>query len=494
MSNLKQIEGRWQGRGYAAPRTFFQSDEAGFYLDFATTQQLYQDNAAATPLTTPDQAVGLVADRSRARSPITVAAAVQASLGLRPKWGRGPKSRRNRMLESAGSTGWAAAGSTAPTVTNGVTYLGNSCMSVLFAAGSPNGYLNCRAARNIQVTPWSGGVTYAQSLDIALSRPLVGAEALQVILYSSVGLMGSYTINAANSATLAAGAFVRLSHTGVGGAGTGSLWPVITPSGTLASDVTVYSKNIQIEVAPASAYQTVGTTILDMTEASIPTFGFIRPDMLDDVLTATVPAAQTGDVLVFGRNGSWIETGVTYGSGSAWSIGANTVTGLPQGLLTAIGDIVGIVAIGRTLTAAERTMALEYHKARGAAAWLVAGAEGVVNGGFATDTVWTKGTGWTIGAGVATHAAGLGSDIEQAGLLTAGVAYLLTVDLAAVRATSIMYVHDGAAYMEIVPTLTVGTKKAVFVAKATRQLSIRLGSLADADIDNVSLKPLTVSP
>lgn len=36
------------------------------------------------------------------------------------------------------------------------------------------------------------------------------------------------------------------------------------------------------------------------------------------------------------------------------------------------------------------------------------------NGGFDSDTIWTKGTGWSIGSGVATHASGTASQIDQA--------------------------------------------------------------------------------
>lgn len=38
------------------------------------------------------------------------------------------------------------------------------------------------------------------------------------------------------------------------------------------------------------------------------------------------------------------------------------------------------------------------------------------NGDFATDTVWIKGTGWTIAAGLGTHAAGAAGNLQQTGL------------------------------------------------------------------------------
>lgn len=57
------------------------------------------------------------------------------------------------------------------------------------------------------------------------------------------------------------------------------------------------------------------------------------------------------------------------------------------------------------------------------------GAEQVTNGTFDTDTDWTKGTGWTIGSGVATKAAGVASSLTQSKTFTVGslMAVTLTV-------------------------------------------------------------------
>tara|TARA_R110000824_G_scaffold40166_1_gene120640 strand:- start:4519 stop:6642 length:2124 start_codon:yes stop_codon:yes gene_type:complete len=55
--------------------------------------------------------------------------------------------------------------------------------------------------------------------------------------------------------------------------------------------------------------------------------------------------------------------------------------------------------------------------------------ETVTNGTFASDSDWTKGTGWTIGAGVATASAGTGSDLSQSLTLTPGAYFVLEFDL-----------------------------------------------------------------
>ena len=56
---------------------------------------------------------------------------------------------------------------------------------------------------------------------------------------------------------------------------------------------------------------------------------------------------------------------------------------------------------------------------------VAAGADIVVNGLFASDTGWTKGTGWTIASDKATHAAGTGADLSQ-DILTDGSVYRIT--------------------------------------------------------------------
>lgn len=57
------------------------------------------------------------------------------------------------------------------------------------------------------------------------------------------------------------------------------------------------------------------------------------------------------------------------------------------------------------------------------------GPELVTNGGFDTDTDWTKGTGWTIGSGVATKTAGSAAGLDQnTPILTFPGTYRITYD------------------------------------------------------------------
>jgi hypothetical protein len=91
----------------------------------------------------------------------------------------------------------------------------------------------------------------------------------------------------------------------------------------------------------------------------------------------------------------------------------------PSDLTTLFQDGAGTTPV----TAVEQPVRLMLDKRIGITA---IGADTVVNGAFAADSDWTKGTGWTIGSGVATKAAGTAAVLSQAASLTAGTDYLVT--------------------------------------------------------------------
>ena len=65
------------------------------------------------------------------------------------------------------------------------------------------------------------------------------------------------------------------------------------------------------------------------------------------------------------------------------------------------------------------------------------GPELVTNGTFDTDSDWTKGTGWSISGGQATHVAGTASNFSQAvSYGSAGTVYALSVDVVSISGGS----------------------------------------------------------
>lgn len=113
----------------------------------------------------------------------------------------------------------------------------------------------------------------------------------------------------------------------------------------------------------------------DVVEDGAASPAYLRFDLSDDKMTHTFPNGFTGDVMLFGRNGSWVEENVTIAPNGGLDIGPRAVTGGIPGTLDAIGDVVGWLPVGRTLSAQERQYMVDYYKERGAKGLLVPGPE-----------------------------------------------------------------------------------------------------------------------
>jgi hypothetical protein len=116
------------------------------------------------------------------------------------------------------------------------------------------------------------------------------------------------------------------------------------------------------------------------------------------------------------------------------------------------------------------------------------GTDLVSNGDFATDTIWTKGTGWTIAAGVGSHAAGTASDIEQTVSITEDTYYRVAFDVANRTAGSVTPVVGGTSGTAISANGT--DNRETIRAGATTVLAFSATSDFDGDIDNVTLQPI----
>ena len=77
----------------------------------------------------------------------------------------------------------------------------------------------------------------------------------------------------------------------------------------------------------------------------------------------------------------------------------------------------------------------------------------IANAGFDTDTVWTKGAGWTISGGRASHAAGTAANLTQTGISVSAVPYRFGFALSSVSA-------GGARFFTNAPTVAGGYQTA----------------------------------
>ena len=156
----------------------------------------------------------------------------------------------------------------------------------------------------------------------------------------------------------------------------------------------------------------------------------------------------------------------------------------PSDLSTLFQDTAGTTPV----TTAGQTVGLMLDKSQG----LTLGPELVTNGTFDTDTDWTKGTGWTIGSGVASKASGSSGTITQpVSGLTAGSVYAVSVDVNTfVSGGSSIRLTFGGSTGESTTTPP-DTLTNFFVATSEIQsVSVFVGGLATAEIDNISVKEL----
>lgn len=116
------------------------------------------------------------------------------------------------------------------------------------------------------------------------------------------------------------------------------------------------------------------------------------------------------------------------------------------------------------------------------------GSELASNGRFATDSDWTKGTGWTIASGVATKAAGTASVISQSVTLTAGKHYVVFFTMTRTAGTLTPQVTGGTTVADTSHN-TSRSSTFTFVAQTgNTTLEFSADAAFAGTLDNVSIK------
>ena len=229
------------------------------------------------------------------------------------------KSVTNLQPQSETSGGWVAAGSTPPGVTQVPDINGVSAARIDFLPGMSAGYAGCRAGRTQAgyVFPIQAGVSYANSLFVMVSRPLTGAESLQIYCTGTYGGPG-FGINQLNSSAYV-GSFSRVllpaSVMGLSGANAF----VIYLSGPVNSPLTVFITRMQVEVGDkvTSYYPSLETFT---SRASVGTY--IGIDGLIKTAPANTPRMQYDPMNPFAPPRLLLESAATnYAKGSETLIG-----------------------------------------------------------------------------------------------------------------------------------------------------------------------------
>jgi hypothetical protein len=122
------------------------------------------------------------------------------------------------------------------------------------------------------------------------------------------------------------------------------------------------------------------------------------------------------------------------------------------------------------------------------------GEEKVVNGDFATDSDWTKGTGWTISGGSASFNTTTNNSLTQSGFANSKI-YKVSIGVVSyVRGNPFIAIGQGSQYT--IPT-SIGTH-IIYVTSGSVDAILRIysggfGSGGEGSIDNVSVKEVRAS-
>ena len=116
------------------------------------------------------------------------------------------------------------------------------------------------------------------------------------------------------------------------------------------------------------------------------------------------------------------------------------------------------------------------------------GDELVTNGDFATDSNWSKGTGWTIANGVASQSGG-NATLQQSGILTANKIYKLVFEITEITSGSVRCYFGGnySTYRS-----STGTYTEYITNGSTSTFFIQGNASFTGSIDNVSVKEATI--
>jgi hypothetical protein len=173
-------------------------------------------------------------------------------------------------------------------------------------------------------------------------------------------------------------------------------------------------------------------------------------------------------------------------AGAAINNPQNLFTATDQGFVYDNNDLTSFYldSAGTTQATVNGLVGLQFDKSKS----LTLGAESVTNGGFDTDTAWTKGTGWAIGSGVATHTGGTAGYISQLGV-TIGKTYKITLTITNTDGRALQLI--GAFWTN---TLTVGSTAGTYtvyaIASSDTMWFYANTAGTTISIDNISVKEL----
>ena len=260
-------------------------------------------------------------------------------------------------------------------------------------------------------------------------------------------------------------------------------WPTSESAGVLTSNG---SGGLSWAAASAGGQWTLGQGILYPNNQTADVFiggtattsaKFAFKNVLAGTPTASISGSTANVATFIDGNGNMSSTNrnnLTLGNSSTYNTTGNILLN-PNGT--------GFVGIGYTTPASALDVA--------GGALATEGADKVTNGGFDTDTVWTKGTDWAIGSSVATKTAGTASNLSQDTTEASGDVYHVTFTFTRTAGTLSLSI-GGTTY----PTSWAyagGTVSIYVYSAGTGDLTFIANSAFAGTIDTVSVTPVVTS-
>jgi hypothetical protein len=218
-------------------------------------------------------------------------------------------------------------------------------------------------------------------------------------------------------------------------------------------------------------FRDVDTAAAGIAPPGAPTIGTATAGNAQATVTFTAPGSQGGGPIT-GYRATSTPGGIT-ATGAASPI---TVTGLTNGT-------------AYTFTVAAQN-AGGFGPESAASNSVTPVANLVANGDFSTDTVWTKGSGWSIGSGVATNTGPGGADLRQTIAITSGVNYSVQYTIVSIGPSGLLDVLLGGAAGTrrstagtFTQTITAGSVDTMIIFRSPGTGGV------DIQIDNVTVIP-----
>jgi hypothetical protein len=122
----------------------------------------------------------------------------------------------------------------------------------------------------------------------------------------------------------------------------------------------------------------------------------------------------------------------------------------------------------------------------------IVGSELITNGGLDSDTTWVKGSGWSIGSGVATKTAGVASDLSQTISVVSGNSYVITYTLTRTAGNLFIRVGGSSGNLYVSPTTNGTYTTCVIAAGGSSTFYFGADAAFAGTIDNVSVKEAAI--